>query len=80
MSDGALGLSLSPYTQMNYYILQHARVSEGAEVETRHELEGRGGLNRLSFAQGVRITEAFRLGATLSYYFGYTRRDRSCSY
>ena len=69
-----LSLSLLPYTQMNYYIQRRADVENTSSIETTHNLEGQGGLNRFSLAQGVRITDAFRVGCALSYYFGYTER------
>jgi len=65
------GFSLSPYTYSNYASYTNTSISGSTSGETlTTTLEGTGGLNKVSFINGVSISPDFSLGLSASYIFG----------
>ena len=65
------GFSLSPYTYSNYSSYTNTSISGSTTGETiTTTLEGTGGLNKVSFHNGVSIGSDFSLGLSASYIFG----------
>ena len=64
-----MSLSLRPYTYVDYNTRQYRPVS-GTIYEGEYNYTGRGGLNKASFANGVRITKNLYVGAEAAFVFG----------
>lgn len=64
-----ISLSLRPYTFVNYNTQEISTVP-GTTYPTRYEYTGRGGLNKASIANGVRITKNIYAGVEASFLFG----------
>jgi hypothetical protein len=64
-----MSLSLKPYTYVDYSTSQY-RPIPGTIYEGQYSYTGRGGLNKASFANGVRITKNLYVGAEASFVFG----------
>lgn len=64
-----MSLSLKPYTYVDYNTRQYRPVA-GTIYETEYNYTGRGGLNKASFANGVRVTKNIYAGVEASFVFG----------
>ena len=64
-----MSVSLRPYTYVDYSTRQYRPVS-GTIYEAEYNYTGRGGLNKASFANGVRITKSLYVGAEAAFVFG----------
>ena len=70
-----LRLSLSPYTQVNYHLERESSTADVLSARISHRLSGSGGIDRLSLAQGLRLSSSLHVGVSLAYYFGSIRRE-----
>ena len=68
-SRWTMSLSLRPYTYVDY-TTQQIRPVPGTFYRAEYNYQGRGGLNRASFANGVRITKNIYVGAEAGFVFG----------
>ncbi|SFF04546.1 hypothetical protein [Spirosoma endophyticum] len=64
-----MSISLKPYTYVNYSIQQTADL-QGTTNSAVYNYTGRGGLNKATFANGVRVTKNIYAGAEASFLFG----------
>ena len=64
-----MSVSLRPYTYVDYRTRQYRPVP-GTIYEAEYNYMGRGGLNKASFANGVRITKNLYVGAEAAFVFG----------
>ena len=64
-----MSLSLKPYTYVDYTTRQYRPVP-GTIYESEYNYTGRGGLNKASFANGVRITKNLYVGVEAGFVFG----------
>ncbi|GAB2561390.1 membrane protein [Spirosoma areae] len=64
-----ISLSLRPYTFVNYNTQQFLPVP-GTNFRALYNYEGRGGLNKVTFANGVRVTKNVYAGVEASFLFG----------
>ena len=64
-----ISLSLKPYTYVNYNIQQNTTVP-GTIYSAQYNYTGRGGLNKVTLANGVRATKNIYVGAEASFLFG----------
>lgn len=77
-----VGLSFQPYTQHNYRVRQQARLPVSTSPDTTVDVpyhvdfQGNGGLHVVRGGVGARITDFFRLGASLDFVFGLIERQR----
>ncbi len=70
----ATSVSLTPYSTVNYDFFENLQI-EDTEAEAIQAFEGEGGLSRLDWAHGVRITGRFLLGVKATYIFGSIRKS-----
>jgi hypothetical protein len=68
-SRWTLSLSLKPYTYVNYNI-QRFEAVPGTPYTAEYNYTGRGGLNKATFANGVRVTKNIYAGVEASFLFG----------
>ena len=66
-----ISLSLRPYTYVNYTTQQSTTVP-GTAYGAQYNYTGRGGLNKATLANGVRLTKNTYIGVEASYLFGNT--------
>ena len=66
-----ISLSLKPYTYVNYSTQQTTTVP-GTAYGAQYNYTGRGGLNKATIANGVRVTKNTYIGVEASYLFGNT--------
>lgn len=66
-----MSISLKPYTYVNYNTQQSTTVA-GTNYNAVYNYTGRGGLNKATFANGVRVTKNTYVGVEASYLFGNT--------
>lgn len=64
-----MAISLKPYSYVNYNTERISTVP-GSIYPTKYTYTGRGGLNKASFANGVRLAKNIYLGAEASFLFG----------
>ncbi|GAB4012994.1 hypothetical protein EXU85_11225 [Spirosoma sp. KCTC 42546] len=64
-----MSISLKPYSYVNYNTQQYATVP-GTAYTGVYNYTGRGGLNKATFANGIRATKNIYLGAEASFLFG----------
>ncbi len=64
-----VSLSLKPYTYVNYNIQKFESVP-GSPYYAQYNYTGRGGLNKVTFANGVRVTKNIYAGVEASFLFG----------
>ncbi|MFD2936473.1 hypothetical protein [Spirosoma flavum] len=64
-----ISLSLRPYTYVNYNI-QKFQAVPGTPYTAQYNYTGRGGLNKVTFANGVRVTKNIYAGVEASFLFG----------
>jgi len=64
-----MALSLKPYTYVDYSTRQYRPVP-GTIYESEYSYTGRGGLNKASFAHGVRIAKNLYVGVEAAFVFG----------
>ncbi len=64
-----VSLSLKPYTYVNYNIRRFESVS-GTPYYAQYNYTGRGGLNKVTFANGVQVTKNIYAGVEASFIFG----------
>lgn len=63
-------ISLRPYSYVDYQTQQYGQVGSPTQYITQYVYSGRGGLNRASFSNGVRVTKNIYVGAEASFIFG----------
>lgn len=63
-------ISLRPYSYVDYQTQQQGLVGSPTQYTTLYTYTGRGGINRASFSNGVRVTKNIYLGAEASFLFG----------
>ena len=68
--------SISPYSNLGYEITEREKVI-GSDVYLDRFLEGSGGLNQLTWSNGVKITKDLSLGLNLAYLFGNNARSET---
>ena len=66
--------SVSPYTSLGYEITKREKVN-GSESYFNRSLKGSGGLNQLTWSNGVKVTKNLSLGINATYLFGNSTRD-----
>lgn len=66
--------SVSPYSNLGYEITEREKVT-GSEDYLNRSLKGTGGLNQLTWSNGVKVTKNLSLGLNASYLFGNNTRD-----
>ena len=66
-----MAISLKPYTYVNYGIQQRA-IIPGSTYTSEYNYTGRGGLNKATFSNGVRVTKNIYAGVEASFLFGNT--------
>ncbi len=66
--------SVSPYTSLGYEITKREKVI-GSESYINRSLKGSGGLNQLTWSNGVKVTKDLSLGINAIYLFGNNARD-----
>lgn len=66
--------SISPYSNMGYEITEREKVT-GSDSYLYRSLKGSGGLNQLTWSNGVKVTKDFSLGLNVSYLFGNNARN-----
>ncbi|MCZ4694254.1 OmpP1/FadL family transporter [Ancylomarina euxinus] len=66
--------SVSPYTSLGYEITKREKVI-GSESYINRSLKGSGGLNQLTWSNGVKVTKNLSLGINGIYLFGNNARD-----
>ncbi|WP_420149137.1 hypothetical protein [Spirosoma sp.] len=64
-----MAISLKPYTYVNYSIQQRSIVP-GATYAAQYDYTGRGGLNKATFSNGVRLTKNIYAGVEAAFLFG----------
>ncbi|GAB4032714.1 hypothetical protein [Spirosoma gilvum] len=64
-----MAISLKPYSYVNYNTQQLSTVP-GSVYSTQYTYTGRGGLNKASFSNGVRLLKNIFVGAEASFLFG----------
>lgn len=64
-----MSLSLKPYTYVDYSTRQYRPIA-GTIYEAEYNYTGRGGLNKASFANGVRVSKNIYLGVEAAFVFG----------
>jgi hypothetical protein len=64
-----MSLSLKPYTYVDYTSQQY-RIIPGTNYQAEYNYTGRGGLNKVTFANGFRIAKTIFVGAEASFTFG----------
>jgi len=62
------GVGLVAYSAVGYQIQNQTTISEN--FSTSNQFEGSGGVNRVFFSSGYRLTPNFSIGATMDYNFG----------
>ncbi len=65
-------ISLRPYSYVDYQTTQTGLVGSPNYYPTQYTYSGRGGLNRASFSNGVRVGKNIYVGAEASFIFGNT--------
>ena len=71
-----IGLGIMPYTNREYNVITNHNDPGSYKVA----FQGEGGLNRVFFANGVKITKNLSVGATASYIFGTLSDNTSVYY
>ncbi|MRT91347.1 OmpP1/FadL family transporter [Ancylomarina sp. 16SWW S1-10-2] len=71
-------VSISPYSNLGYEITEREKVI-GSDRYLDRTLTGTGGLNQLTWSNGVKVTKALSLGLNISYLFGNNTRDEIIS-
>jgi len=66
--------SVSPYSSLGYDITKREKVIGSDEYMIR-SLKGSGGLNQLTWSNGVKVTKNLSLGINAAYLFGNNARD-----
>jgi len=66
-------IGFQPYSFTNYNLVSNVDSSFGS---WREEYNGRGGLNQLSWSNGVNVGKGFHLGITATYLFGTINQER----
>tara|TARA_R110001583_G_scaffold43936_2_gene139553 strand:- start:10848 stop:12125 length:1278 start_codon:yes stop_codon:yes gene_type:complete len=66
--------SVSPYSNLGYEITEREKVI-GSEDYLNRSLKGTGGLNQLTWSNGVKVTKDLSLGLNATYLFGNNGRD-----
>ena len=66
--------SISPYSNLGYEITERLKVP-GSDRYSNTSLKGSGGLNQLTWSNGVKVTKDFSLGFNATYLFGNNSRD-----
>ncbi len=66
----ALGLSITPFTDVGYSLIGIESNVEGSFNEFTSNVFGSGALNDFRLSYGVQITDNIRIGSSLSYLFG----------
>ena len=64
-----MAISLKPYTYVNYTTTQQT-VIPGSVYAAQYDYTGRGGLNKATFSNGVRVTKNIYAGVEASFLFG----------
>ena len=67
-------IGFQPYSFTNYNLVSNV---DSAFLSWREEYNGRGGLNQLSWSNGVHVGGGFHLGVTATYLFGTINQERS---
>lgn len=62
------GVGLISYSSVGYRIQSQTAISD--DFVTANQFEGSGGVNRVFFSSGYKLTKNFSLGATMEYNFG----------
>lgn len=70
----SLGLSLKPYSYVNYQQNLYSQIGKSI-YEAQYIYQGTGGVNKASFTNGFAIGKSLTVGAEVSYLFGLTNRS-----
>ncbi|MEM9324019.1 MAG: hypothetical protein AAGA85_00110 [Bacteroidota bacterium] len=70
----ATAVALTPYSTVNYNFFETIPISD-TEFEAVQAFEGEGGLSRLDWSHGIRLTGKLLVGVKASYIFGSIRRS-----
>ena len=73
-----MAISLRPYTYVNYNTQQRVLVP-GTNFPATYAYQGRGGLNKATFSNGVRVTKNIYAGVEAAFLFGNITRSSNAS-
>ncbi len=70
----SVGISIKPYSFVNYQQNSYARIGESI-YEAQYVYGGKGGLNQINFTNGFEVAKNLYLGADVTYLFGNFNRS-----